>query len=80
MDWQTHTAEHKQALLRHCCWMAELDPDYAIWAAQDYESRNPALLLKYSERPTLDPYSVSGHVTLALFDELLATAAMVGDR
>ena len=41
---------------------------------------NTAMLLKYSERPTLDPYSVSGHVTLALFDELLATAAMVGDR
>ncbi|MFN5700703.1 MAG: BLUF domain-containing protein [Betaproteobacteria bacterium] len=41
---------------------------------------NTAMLLKYSERPTLDPYSVSGHVTMALFDELLATAAMVGDR
>ena len=41
---------------------------------------NTAMLLKYSERPTLDPYSVSGHVTLALFDELLATAPMVGDR
>lgn len=50
MDWQTHTAEHKQALLRHCCWMAELDPDYAIWAAQDYESRNPALLLNLERK------------------------------
>jgi hypothetical protein len=41
---------------------------------------NTAMLLKYSERPSLDPYSVSGRVTLALFEELLATAAVVGDR
>lgn len=39
---------------------------------------NPALLLKYSEKPTLDPYSVSGAVTMALFHELVATAAIVG--
>ena len=39
---------------------------------------NPALLLKYSERPTLDPYSVSGAVSLALFEELMATASIVG--
>ena len=41
---------------------------------------NTAMLLKYSERPTLDPYSVSGRVTMALFEEMLATAAVVGDR
>jgi hypothetical protein len=39
---------------------------------------NPALLLKYSERPTLDPYAVSGAVSMALFEELMATAAIVG--
>jgi hypothetical protein len=39
---------------------------------------NPALLLKYSERATLDPFSVSGRVSMALFDELMATAAIVG--
>ena len=50
MDWQTQTAEHKQALLRHCCWMADLDPDYAIWAANDYESKNPALLLNLERK------------------------------
>lgn len=50
MDWQTRTAEHKQALLRHCCWMADLDPDYAIWAANDYESKNPALLLNLERK------------------------------
>ncbi len=39
---------------------------------------NPALLLKYSERPTLDPYVVSGAVSMALFEELMATASIVG--
>jgi hypothetical protein len=39
---------------------------------------NPALLLKYSERPALDPYVVSGAVTMALFEELMATASIVG--
>ena len=38
---------------------------------------NPALLLKYSERPALDPYGVSGAVSMALFNELVATASVV---
>ena len=38
---------------------------------------NPALLLKYSESATLDPYAVSGLATAALFDELVATAAVM---
>ncbi len=39
---------------------------------------NPALLLKYSEHARLDPYAVSGKVSMALFDELVATAAIMG--
>jgi hypothetical protein len=39
---------------------------------------NPALLLKYSECAKLDPYVVSGAASLALFDELVATASIVG--
>ncbi len=39
---------------------------------------NPALLLRYSETATLDPYSVSGKVSMALFNELVATASVVG--
>jgi len=37
---------------------------------------NPALLLKYSERSVLDPYAVSGKASLALFNELVATASV----
>lgn len=39
---------------------------------------NRALLLKYSETATLDPFSVSGTVSMALFEELVATASVVG--
>lgn len=38
---------------------------------------NPALLLKYSATATLDPYSVSGKASMALFDELVATASVM---
>jgi hypothetical protein len=38
---------------------------------------NPALLLKYAEAAVLDPYAVSGRVSMALFNELVATAAVV---
>lgn len=39
---------------------------------------NHSILLKYSEKPELNPYSVSGKVSLALLEELMATAAVIG--
>lgn len=39
---------------------------------------NACLLLKYSERAVLDPYSVSGKASMALLDELIATASILG--
>jgi Sensors of blue-light using FAD len=41
---------------------------------------NPALMLKYSAMPALDPFAVSGRVSLALFEELMATASIVGQH
>ena len=53
---------------------------FASWAMGQVEmSRlNPALLIKYSEKPVLDPYAVTGAASMALFDELMATASVVG--
>jgi hypothetical protein len=53
---------------------------FASWSmGQVNMSRlNPSLLLKYSATATLDPYSVSGKVSLALFEELVATASVIG--
>jgi hypothetical protein len=39
---------------------------------------NHSILLKYSEKPELDPYTVSGRVSLALLEDLMATAAICG--
>lgn len=39
---------------------------------------NTSIVLKYSEKPEFDPYSVSGKVSLALLEELMATASIIG--
>ena len=42
------------------------------------EKINSSILLKYSEKPELDPYSTSGVVSMALLEELMATACIIG--
>ena len=51
---------------------------FAGWAMGriDLTRLNNALLLKSSEAAVLDPYAVSGKVSLALFNELVATASV----
>ena len=39
---------------------------------------NASIVLKYCERPELDPYAISGKVALALLLELMATASIMG--
>ncbi|MGB4362002.1 MAG: BLUF domain-containing protein [Rhodoferax sp.] len=39
---------------------------------------NASILLKYAEKPELDPYSASGRVSMALLEELIATASIIG--
>lgn len=38
---------------------------------------NPSIMLKYSERPVLDPFNTSGPVSMALLQELIETANVV---
>ena len=42
----------------------------------DLSKVNPGLLLKYHERAVLDPSTCPGSATMALLDELVATAAV----
>jgi Sensors of blue-light using FAD len=42
------------------------------------EKLNPTTLLKYSELPVLNPFNVSGRVSMALLDELLLSASVIG--
>lgn len=44
----------------------------------DVTTVNPSLLLKYAELPVLNPFNCSGKASLALLEELLATAAVIG--
>ncbi len=39
---------------------------------------NTSIVLKYSENSELNPYAVSGKVSLALLEELMATASIIG--
>ena len=39
---------------------------------------NPSLLLKYSAKPVLNPFAASGRAPLALLEELIASAQIVG--
>jgi hypothetical protein len=38
---------------------------------------NTSILLKYSEFPKLNPYTLSGKASMALLDELIATASIL---
>jgi hypothetical protein len=42
----------------------------------DLSKVNPGILLKYHERPTLNPFNLPGYATMALLDELVANAAI----
>lgn len=59
-----------------------LERRFAGWSMGlvNMQRLNPAMLLKYSATATLDPYSVSGAVSMALLDELVATASIMGER
>jgi hypothetical protein len=39
---------------------------------------NSSLLMKYAEKAELNPFAVSGKVSMALLEELIATASVVG--
>lgn len=69
---------HRDVTLLHYAEIAERR--FGMWSmGQVNLSRlNPVLLLKYSETATLDPFALSGASSMALFDELVATASIVG--
>jgi hypothetical protein len=53
---------------------------FASWrmGRVDLDKLNVGVVLKYSEKPHLDPFQISGRVALALLEELMSTAAIVG--
>ena len=73
-------ADPRHADVELLCYEEIGERRFAGWSMGqvDMSRLNRALLLKYSERATLDPFSVSGQVSMALFEELMATASIVG--
>ncbi|MFN3631082.1 MAG: BLUF domain-containing protein, partial [Casimicrobiaceae bacterium] len=49
---------------------------FAVWSMGkvSFDRVNAAVLLKYSAKPTLDPYAVSGPISVALLEDLMQTA------
>lgn len=44
----------------------------------DLDKVNAGVILKYSEKPRLDPFAISGRVALHLLEELINSASIVG--
>ena len=51
---------------------------FAVWSMGkvSFDRVNMAILLKHSAKPVLDPYSVSGRVSVALLEDLMANASI----
>ena len=71
-------SRHKDVVLLHYEEIVERRFGGWTMGLVDASRVNASVLLKYSERAVLDPYSVSGKVSLALLEELMATASIVG--
>jgi hypothetical protein len=71
-------ARHKEVVLLHYEEISERRFGGWTMGQVNMSKINTSILLKYAEKPELDPYSVSGKVSLALLEELMATASIIG--
>jgi hypothetical protein len=71
-------ARHKDVVLLHYQEITERRFGGWTWGKVNLSKLNTSIVLKYSEQPELDPYSVSGMVSLALLEELMLTASIIG--
>lgn len=71
-------ARHRDVVLLHYAEITERR--FSGWSMGQVNLArvNPALVLKYSRTPVLDPYGMSGQAAMALLDELVETASIVG--
>lgn len=69
---------HKEVVLLHYEEISERRFGGWTMGQVNMAKLNMSILLKYSETPELNPYSVSGKMSLALLEELMATASIIG--
>jgi len=73
-----HDARHKDVVLLHFEEISERRFGGWTMGQVNLSKLNHSILLKYSEKAELDPYSVSGKVSYALLEDLMATASICG--
>ena len=69
---------HREVTLLHFEEIAERSFSSWTMGQVNLAKVNPSTLLKYSERPVLDPFAISGRASIALLHELIATASIIG--
>lgn len=69
---------HRQVMLLHYREVSERAFGNWTMGQVRLDRINPSLLLKYAEKPQLDPFSAPGEASMALLGELVATAQVVG--
>jgi hypothetical protein len=69
---------HREVILLHYAEVPERH--FAGWTMGQVNLTkvNPSILLKYSDKPVLDPFTVPGRASMALLEELIATAQIIG--
>ena len=73
-----HDARHKDVVLLNFEEISERRFGGWTMGQVNLSKLNHSILLKYSEKAELDPYSVSGKVSFALLEDLMATASICG--
>jgi len=69
---------HQEVMLLHYAEVPERHFSGWTMGQVNLSKVNPSMLLKYSDKPVLDPFTVSGRASMALLEELIATAQIVG--
>jgi hypothetical protein len=69
---------HREVMLLHYSEVPERHFSGWTMGQVNLSKVNPSILLKYSDKPVLDPFTVSGRASLALLEELIATAQIIG--
>jgi hypothetical protein len=78
--YNTIVRDDRHTNVRILCFEEISERRFGTWTMGhvDVATVNPSLLLKYAKLPVLNPFNCPGQASLALLDELLATASVDG--
>ena len=78
--YNTIVRDDRHTHVRILCYEEIAERRFGNWTMGhvDVTTINPSLLLKYAELPVLNPFTCPGQASMALLDEFLATAAVIG--